>query len=200
MQKSSNVLEKSFKTTGEMMYTIRVLNLRDLLSVHLVYNSLSANSKQYYNSIIYGKPKKPLWILAQIALVISHTPFVKIIRHVYPKYLYFIVGAFDEQNHLLGFAHCVLHGYSSNGKLIGRLGIAIKDEFQGKGLGTRLMEQLIQLAKNNSVNIIFLEVLSTNEKGLALYKKCGFRTVNVYRDSASVNGKIHNIYKMELYL
>lgn len=200
MQKSLNVLEKLFKKTGEMMYTIRVLNLRDLLSAHHLYDSLSANSKQYYNSIIYGKPKKPLWFLAQIALVISHTPFAKIIRRFYPKYLYFIVGAFDEQNHLLGFAHFVLHGYSSNGKLIGRLGIAIKDEFQGKGLGTKLMEKLIQLAKNNLVGIIFLEVLSTNEKGLALYKKCGFRIVNIYQDSVNVNGKKHDLYKMELSL
>lgn len=182
------------------MYTIRELSLRDILSAHLVYNSLSTNSKQYYNSIIYGKPRRPLWFLAQIALIISHTPFAEIIRHVYPKYVYFIVGAFDEQNHLLGFAHFVLHGYSSDGRLIGRIGIAIKDEFQGKGLGTKLMEKLIQLAKNNSVSLLFLEVLSTNDKGLALYKKYGFEIVNICRDSANINGKKHDIYKMELQL
>lgn len=177
-----------------------MLNLRDLLSIHCVYNSLSSNSKSYYKSVIYGKPKSPIWFLAQIALIISHTPFAEIIRYIYPKYVYFIIGAFDEQNHLVGFAHVVLHGYSADGKLIGRIAIAIKDEWQGKKLGTELMDKLIRLAKEKAVDVLYLEVKSTNKKGLALYTKFGFKIIKVYQRDSRLKDKLVDLYEMKLYL
>lgn len=78
-----------------------------------------------------------------------------------------------------------------DGKLIGQASVGIKSgklryrhragialcilkEFWGIGIGSALMEKCIEWAKNNKVEQIELEVVSTNERGRALYKKYGF--------------------------
>lgn len=78
-----------------------------------------------------------------------------------------------------------------NGKLIGNLdltgnqrrklyhtgmvGMGIANNWQGKGVGSLLMEAVLNWAKaNDYVKIIWLEVYATNTAGLNLYKKYGF--------------------------
>lgn len=181
-------------------YKCRQLTLRTLPAVHKLYNSLSKESKQYYHSKIYGKPTGLIWFLAQIALVISHTPFRELILHIYPDHIYFIVGMFNHQNALLGFAHFVVHKRLSNGNLNARLGIAVKDDYQGRGVGYKLMNELLALAKNKNVGRIYLEVLSVNAKALRLYQKYGFRIVRIRKNAGHFKGKNCDIHEMELNL
>ena len=53
--------------------------------------------------------------------------------------------------------------------------IAIKREYQSKGYGTKLFEDLIERAHKFEVNALTLEVEVDNEKALKLYKKFGFQ-------------------------
>ena len=55
--------------------------------------------------------------------------------------------------------------------------IAVKEEFQGKGIGKLLLKHLIDFCKSKNVNTIFLEVNNINNKAINLYKNFGF---NVY--------------------
>jgi RimJ/RimL family protein N-acetyltransferase len=58
---------------------------------------------------------------------------------------------------------------------IGMLGIAIKKNFRGDGIGKKLMELAINEAKTKlSVTQITLGCYANNNAGLALYKKLGF--------------------------
>lgn len=54
------------------------------------------------------------------------------------------------------------------------LGICIRDDFQGKGLGKILMEHLIKIAKDRNKEGLCLTVYKDNEKAFELYKKFGF--------------------------
>lgn len=57
----------------------------------------------------------------------------------------------------------------------GTLGISVKEEYAGLGIGTRLIEQLLVWAKeNHSIEKVTLEVFSNNARGIHLYKKLGF--------------------------
>ena len=55
--------------------------------------------------------------------------------------------------------------------------IRVLDEYQGQGIGTKLLSYLIGSAIDNRVVNITLEVRVSNERARNLYKKFGFREV-----------------------
>lgn len=60
-------------------------------------------------------------------------------------------------------------------KHIGQLNIAVHKGFQNRGIGTQLMEKIIEWAKESeSIEKIELNVRASNVQAIALYKKMGF--------------------------
>ncbi|AAM23813.1 Acetyltransferases [Caldanaerobacter subterraneus subsp. tengcongensis MB4] len=55
--------------------------------------------------------------------------------------------------------------------------IAVHPEYRGKGIGSRLMEGLIDLAKKNGITSMTLEVRESNLVAQNLYKKFGFKVL-----------------------
>jgi len=70
------------------------------------------------------------------------------------------------------------------------LGIGLREDWQGRGVGTRLMETLIDLA-DNWLGALRLEltVYSDNEAALALYRKFGFEIEGTHRAFALRDGR-----------
>jgi len=59
------------------------------------------------------------------------------------------------------------------------IGIAVKKDFQHKGVGTKLINSLIDFAKKENVKSLSLEVDETNLKAINFYKKMGFVVTNI---------------------
>ena len=57
--------------------------------------------------------------------------------------------------------------------------IKVEEEYQGKGIGTKLMSYLVSIAIENKVDNITLEVRKSNDKAIHLYKKFGFHEVAI---------------------
>ena len=58
---------------------------------------------------------------------------------------------------------------------VGQIGMAVRDEWQGRGAGTALMQAAVDLAdKWLNLSRIELEVYTDNEPAIHLYKKFGF--------------------------
>ncbi|MBQ0735889.1 GNAT family N-acetyltransferase [Aquimarina celericrescens] len=56
------------------------------------------------------------------------------------------------------------------------LGMGIHTQWQNQGIGTILIQNVLDWAKQNKLlRIIWLEVYTTNMSGIALYRKMGFR-------------------------
>lgn len=53
-------------------------------------------------------------------------------------------------------------------------GLAVKKEFEGKGIGQKLLETGIQKAKKREIKKIILLVLEQNKKAQQIYSKAGF--------------------------
>lgn len=65
----------------------------------------------------------------------------------------------------------------SGGEVSGKtftVGIAILPEFQGQGIGARLMEYALAFCKENQAISVDLKVSPANEKALRLYRRFGF--------------------------
>ena len=67
------------------------------------------------------------------------------------------------------------------------MGIAVDKKFQKMGIGKKLLDSMITLAKTNNINLIALEVDVSNKNAIEFYKKNGFRVTNIrkkyYRDN-----------------
>jgi len=54
------------------------------------------------------------------------------------------------------------------------LKIAVDEEYQRRGLGTRLLAETMARGRQRGVEIVWLEVRPTNSAALALYRRAGF--------------------------
>lgn len=59
----------------------------------------------------------------------------------------------------------------------GTIGIALRIEFWGRGIGTALMREVIALGEERGLLQLELQVFQGNERAIALYRKMGFETV-----------------------
>ena len=83
-----------------------------------------------------------------------------------------VVCAEDEIVGQLG-----LHTFPSRPRRrhVGQIGMAVRDDWQGKGAGTALMEAMVDLAERwLNLTRIELEVYTDNEPAIRLYKKFDF--------------------------
>jgi ribosomal protein S18 acetylase RimI-like enzyme/8-oxo-dGTP pyrophosphatase MutT (NUDIX family) len=58
---------------------------------------------------------------------------------------------------------------------VAQLNIAVHHGWQNRGIGRKLIEALIERAKQSPIEKIELQVRATNQRAIALYKKMGFR-------------------------
>lgn len=73
---------------------------------------------------------------------------------------------------------------------VGRIGISVHNEFQGKGVGTALMAAGVDLADNwLNLTRLELEVYSDNEAAIHLYERFGFTYEGTLRQHAFRDGK-----------
>ncbi|MFQ6074057.1 MAG: GNAT family N-acetyltransferase [Candidatus Bathyarchaeia archaeon] len=60
-------------------------------------------------------------------------------------------------------------------------GIYLKRQYRSKGIGTRLLKRIIEIARLKGFEMMKLTVFQTNQQALRLYKKFGFREIGRIR-------------------
>jgi len=81
------------------------------------------------------------------------------------------------------------------------LAISVKKEYWSMGIGTAVMEVLIDFAKNHeTIKTISLGVKASNKKAQHLYEKLGFEKVGVHRNFFNIDGNYDDEILMDLYI
>ena len=62
------------------------------------------------------------------------------------------------------------------------ININVKEDYQNKKIGTKLIEQMINDCRQNNVSSITLEVKKSNNNAIHLYEKMGFNKVGIRKD------------------
>lgn len=77
------------------------------------------------------------------------------------------------------------------------LGLAVRAEYQGRGVGSALMAALLDLA-DNWLNVFRIEltVFTDNERAIALYRKFGFEHEGTHRAFALRAGRYADVHAM----
>ena len=79
----------------------------------------------------------------------------------------------------------------------GHFGIAVRDDWQGKGVGTALMEVCLDLADNwLNLSRLDLRVYVDNAPAIALYEKFGFEIEGTHKRFAYRNGEYVDAHVM----
>ncbi len=60
--------------------------------------------------------------------------------------------------------------------------------WRGKGVGSVMLKRLIELAREHGYHKMVLSAFPTNDGGMALYTKLGFRTVGIYKEQGQLDG------------
>ena len=80
---------------------------------------------------------------------------------------------------------------------VANLGMAVHDDYQDKGIGTALMEAVLDMADNwLNIKRVELDVYTDNLRAVHLYKKFGFEIEGVRRSLAFRDGEFVDAYHM----
>lgn len=83
----------------------------------------------------------------------------------------------------------------------GELSVSVLKEYWGCGVGSRLMEAVIDFAKNVAgCEIIHLQVRSDNKRAIKLYEKYGFEKIGQFKGYLKIDGEYIDCDFMNLYI
>jgi ribosomal protein S18 acetylase RimI-like enzyme len=83
---------------------------------------------------------------------------------------------------------------------LGRLGMGVRKDHRGRKIGQRLAEAAVEKARAVGLEKIELEVYSSNNPAIGLYRKLGFEEEGRKKHGRLVDGKYDDIVLMALYL
>ncbi|MDO8618450.1 MAG: GNAT family N-acetyltransferase [Candidatus Daviesbacteria bacterium] len=76
-------------------------------------------------------------------------------------------------------------------------GVYIDPEYRGQRLGGKLMTEIETLAKAHGIRKLWLDVVTTQEPAMSLYRSAGFREVGRLEQATYVNGQYYDKLLME---
>lgn len=110
-----------------------------------------------------------------------------------PRNLFLVAEA---KGRIVGFSRCEgtdLKRFSHKVEF----GVCVLQAYWGYGIGNNLLKESLAWADRNGIRKVTLNVLETNEKAVALYKKLGFEIEGVLqKDKLLSNGLYYNTIMM----
>ena len=80
------------------------------------------------------------------------------------------------------------------------IAISVRKDYWGKGIGTGIMNILMDFAKKSGAEVLELEVRSDNDAAISIYKKFGFEKIGTNEKFFKINGEFFAADYMNLYL
>lgn len=80
------------------------------------------------------------------------------------------------------------------------LSVYVERGWRGRGVGRRLLEHLVALGRELGYHKLVLAAFPFNRGGIALYERCGFREVGIYREQGMLDGRWVDTVVMERML
>ena len=112
-----------------------------------------------------------------------------------PEGLFLLVACVDGE--VVGNLGLETHPNRPRMRHAGSIGMAVRDDWQGRGVGTALLRAALDLADNwLNLSRVELTVYTDNAAGIALYEKCGFEMEGTHRRYAFREGAYADAYSM----
>lgn len=174
---------------------LRELRITDLPALHRLYAGLSEEGKRFYHPHYFLPKTGVKWLLSMICFSLStFCGLRKILMRFIPNAVFFSMVALDKSK-IIGLCYLKLKakltkGYRSD------FGIMVDERYHGLGVGSRLVEAILKMARENNVCKIDLEVLQDNKIAFRLYHKYGFKITDSIPKREYWQGKHYDVYPM----
>lgn len=76
------------------------------------------------------------------------------------------------------------------------ISITVLKEYWGRGIGSRLMEFMIEFSKKTGIEILYLEVRADNRRAIALYEKYGFEALGTFKNFFKIENNYYDALLM----
>lgn len=76
------------------------------------------------------------------------------------------------------------------------IAISVLRDYWGRGVGSGLMQRMVDFAKSTGAEVLSLEVLSDNARAIALYRKFGFESFGTFKKFFKIDGEYFDAYYM----
>jgi len=155
---------------------------------------LSEKTRVFYHDFV---------ILTPASFIINYVKFeVRLLLNSFqyrPNGKYFLgILALCDLNEVVGFVYLRIKSYGFF--KTATYGIVVRDDYQGKGLGNILTSRILEYARRLKLNVITLNVITTNENALRLYKKHGFDIEGLHKRVDLWRDQVFDAYYMALHL
>jgi len=156
---------------------LKLLRMRDVLALCYMMFSLSSRTRRFFDNPLFNVRGLLSFLKTYILLTA-----LLLINKLF-GYRFLCVIAINKQGEVVGHAHIrvPLRYFFRCGLKRVRYGIVIRDDYQGRGLGTLLTHAIIEMAREAGVEAIDLFVRVENHRAINLYRKFGFVTVSNVR-------------------
>ncbi|PLP99695.1 GNAT family N-acetyltransferase [Cupriavidus pauculus] len=153
---SSRIREESWRARGGRQVTVRAVRPADREGLRTFVDGLSRESR-YYRFLTGGRVADEV-----IRGFVAHHPQRDVAVVV-------TVRGEDGAESIVANAEYVV-----NTENVAELAVVVADDWQGQGLGRRLIQRLQQIARASQLQGMRGDVLSENRRMLAIMRDCGF--------------------------
>jgi L-amino acid N-acyltransferase len=159
------------------MVTIRSATLRDLNAITEIYNEAILKTVATFDTEIKSTEEQKTWFK-------DHGPKNPI-----------IVAEYEG----------VIVGWASLSKWSDRcaysdtaeISLYVKEKYQGKGIGKKLMESIIKEGKNSGIHSVIARITEGNKVSVHLHESAGFKRIGVMKEVGMKFSKRLDVYLME---
>jgi L-amino acid N-acyltransferase YncA len=121
------------------------------------------------------------------------------IKHRSPRHPVIVAEAAPPET-VIGWGSLNVFNPREAYRFVADFSVYVERSWRGKGVGSVLLERLIELARQHGFHKMVLSAFPTNASGVALYEKFGFRTVGIYREQGLLDGQWVDTIAMEKIL
>ncbi len=112
-----------------------------------------------------------------------------------PDNVYHVVAIETETQRLVGDG--VVAQLKHSRQHVGQIGLAVHDDYQGLGIGKRLLQEIIDIADNwLAIKRLELTVFAENQPAVHLYQQYGFLVEGTLKSYAYRDGDYRDAYTM----
>ena len=107
----------------------------------------------------------------------------------------------DSDGQLVGMMGAVWSNRIKSGHIADIYGVYVTASVRGKGVGSRLMQTLLdELGLISKIEVVRLGVTTTQSDAIALYKKFGFVQIGIAHREIKIGNDYYDEYLMEKFL
>jgi len=159
------------------MIKIRKAKLKDLRQITEIYNQAIVKTVATFDTEIKTLKEQKKWFKNHG----SKNPII----------------VAEEKGSIVGFACLSKWSDKCAYSLTAEISIYVKNDYQGKGIGKKLMEEIIKEGEKAGLHAVIARITAGNKSSINLHEKFGFEHIGVMKEVGKKFGKFLDVYLME---